>query len=79
MEELHRLFMAQRRKDHEEKVFAAAMKGVELPPFNDPDYEDVKTPEEIKENAMRRRAEYLGLAQDEENPDSEFGYEMEEF
>lgn len=76
LEELHRLVMAQRRKEHEERAFAAAMKGVELEPFNDPDYADVRTPEEIKEAAMKRRAEFFGL-KEEDDPDNEFGYEME--
>lgn len=77
LEELHRLYTAQRRKDHEVRSFTAALKGVKLDPFKDPDDGDIRTPDQIKEAAMARRAEFLGI-KDEENPDLEFGYEIEE-
>lgn len=76
MEELHRHFITLRRQEHEQRTFMAAMKGVEMKPFEDPDMEDVVSAEQVKENAMRRRAEFLGIKPDDDT-DNEFGYEME--
>lgn len=76
MEELHRHFTTLRRQEHEQRMFAAAMKGVEMKPFDDPDMADVKSAEEVKENAMRRRAEFLGI-KPEDDAENEFGYESE--
>lgn len=60
LEELHRLFTTQQKKEHSQRQFAAALKGVEMEPFDDPDLEDVTTFEEITERAAKRRAEFLG-------------------
>jgi hypothetical protein len=61
LNELHRLFLTSRRKQHEAQVFAAALKGIELDPYEDPDYENEVTFEEVTARAQRKVREQLGL------------------
>ena len=71
--------MAKQKQDHEQRMFTASLKGVKMEPFDDPDNEGIVTAEEVKANAMRRRAEFLGIQSGEEevDPDNEFGYSVE--
>lgn len=67
LDELHRLFTAQQKAEHAQRSFAAALKGVEMDPFRDPDLEDVPTFDEVAERAAKRRAEFLGGKVDNSN------------
>lgn len=62
LHELHRLFLAQQRKEYREKRFLAALNGVEMPEYDDPDYKDVPTFSEVTERAKQRQMEFFGKA-----------------
>lgn len=55
IDELHRLFMTKQRIDHEEKRFTAALKGVEMPPFEDPDDERTELADLNRRADIKRR------------------------
>ena len=59
--ELHRLFLTSRRKQYETHSFAAALKGVELDAYEDPDYENEVTFEEVTARAQQKIRQQLGL------------------
>ena len=54
VEELHRLFISKQKIDHEDRRFTAALKGVEMAPYVDPDdgekteFKDIKRRADIK-------------------------------
>lgn len=75
--ELHRLFWAQQRKEHRERQFLAAMQGVELPPFDDPDYKDVPSFEEVTERAKQRQRELYGKSAYSNNDLTSMCFEVE--
>lgn len=57
LEGLHRLFLAQQRKEYNDKIFNAALQGIKLDPYDDPDYEDVTTFEELKARVAEKQHE----------------------
>jgi hypothetical protein len=57
LEELHRLFLAQQREKYNDKMFNAALQGIKLDPYDDPDYEDVTTFEELKQRVAEKQRE----------------------
>ena len=59
--ELHRFFLTSRRKQYEAHSFAAALKGVQLDPYDDPDYENEVTFEEVTARAQQKIRQQLGL------------------
>lgn len=61
LEELHRLFLTQQRIEYNAKAFSAALKGVQLDPYDDPDYEDVTTFAELQERVAVKQREALGV------------------
>jgi len=77
LEELHRLFLAQQRREYRERAFAASLQGVELPAYDDPDYEDVTTFDELKQRVAARQAEAMGGKKFNEFED--FGISVEEY
>ena len=92
MTELHRLLLAVERKDHEDKMFAASLKGIKLDPWRDPDEDgrmgdrNHETPQErakrIKREGELQAAKELGLIgdgyQDEDAPLYGFAIESED-
>ena len=62
LEELHRLFVSQQRRDHQQRQFAAALKGIEIDPFDDPDNKEATSFEDVQDRAKKRREEFLGIA-----------------
>ena len=92
MTELHRLLLAVERKDHEDKVFAASLKGIKLDPWVDPEENgrmgdrNHETPQErakrIKREGELRAAKELGIVgedyQDEDAPLFGFAIESED-
>lgn len=60
LEELHRLFLTQQRIEYSKKSFDAALKGVQLDPYDDPDYEDVTTFEQLQERVAAKQREAFG-------------------
>ena len=88
MTELHRLLLAVERKDHEDKMFAASLKGIKLDPWRDPDEQSStgETPAEmanrIKEEARLQAHKDAGLIpqdyQDENSPLYGFAIESED-
>ena len=55
IEELHRLFIAKQKADYETKQFTAALKGIQMDPYEDPyekteksDYDEVKRRADIR-------------------------------
>ena len=88
MTELHRLLLAVERKDHEDKMFAASLKGIKLDPWRDPDEDaagsrSTESPQEkakrIKREGELRAAKELGLiSEDYENEDAPlYGFAIE--
>ena len=72
MTELHRLFLAQQENDHNDRMFTAALKGIEMDPWTDPyddDYEtntgparQAETSEERHERVKQQAAIRLAVA-----------------
>lgn len=60
LEELHRLFLTQQRIEYSRKQFDAALQGVTLDPYDDPDYADATTFEELKERVAAKQREAFG-------------------
>ena len=55
IDELHRLFVTKQRIDHEEKRFTAALKGVEIAPFEDPDEQKTDLAEVNRRAEIKRK------------------------
>lgn len=79
LNELHRLFLASQEKEHNERMFAASLKGITLDPWKDPDEPEVKTFEQIKEEAARKAAIANGEMEEDiptMSGDDGFGFEI---
>lgn len=79
LQELHRLYLARHRAEYNDKIFLAALQGVEMPPYNDPDYEDVPSFEDIKKRAEQRKQELLGGKTATQAELEELGIMVEEY
>lgn len=55
VDELHRLFVTKQKIDHEDRRFTAALKGVEMDPYVDPDDEGKTELEEVNRRADIKR------------------------
>lgn len=62
LEQLHRMFLTQQRIEHQTKSFEAAINGVQLDPYEDPDYDDVTTFEELKQRVAAKQQEAMRAA-----------------
>lgn len=60
LEELHRMFLTQQRIDYSKKTFDAALQGVQLDPYDDPDYAGATTFDELKERVAAKQREAFG-------------------
>ena len=78
MTELHRLFLAKQESDHNQRMFAASLKGVEMDPWVDP-YSEAsqqvrsnETIEERHERVKQQAAIRLAIANGELPEDYEY-------
>lgn len=55
VDELHRLFVTKQKIDHESRRFTAALKGVEMDPYVDPDDEEKTELDDINRRADIKR------------------------
>ena len=73
------MFLAQQRKEYQAKAFAAALKGINLDPYDDPDYEDVTTFEELKQRVATAQSKATGGAVSSYPEIEEMGFGVEEY
>lgn len=80
IDELHRLFVAKQKMDHENRQFTAALKGVKIEPFVDPDEEHTDFDEVNKRAEIRRNLILQGKNPDDYDniEDMKYALDMQE-
>lgn len=79
LQELHRLYLAAHRKEYNDKIFLAALQGVKMEPYDDPDYSENTKFEDVKRRAEERRAELFGGKSSNDLEIEDMGFAIEEY
>lgn len=79
LQELHRLYLTVQRTSYNDKMFRAALEGVKMEPYEDPDYADVTTFEELKQRVAAKQHEASGGMVSSYPEYEEMGFSVEEY
>lgn len=79
LQELHRLYLTVQRNSYNDKMFKAALEGIKMEPYEDPDYEDVTTFEELKQRVAAKQHEASGGRVSSYPEYEDMGFAVEEY